>query len=118
MSCGLARAAEAARKEASTKAPASTEAAQLGEDLDSERLLRKVLRYCAAGYLSKGYAQFRASPLADAAKAEVRAELRRLPGAPFPAADGAGGCGCSVGAVHGQVADRRIAGAAIGFSMS
>jgi hypothetical protein len=72
------RAAERGRQGARAKAAASEGAAQLGEDLDSERTLRKVLRYCAAGYLSKGYAQFRASPLADASKSEVREELRRL----------------------------------------
>ena len=38
-----------------------------------------MLRLWAAGYLSKGYAQFSASPLADdATMPEVRTDLRRL----------------------------------------
>ena len=39
------------------------EAVELGSTLDVEKKLATVLRYCAAGYLSKGYAQFGASPL-------------------------------------------------------
>eukprot|EP00964_Phaeocystis_antarctica_P054424 scaffold31979_cov42-Phaeocystis_antarctica.AAC.1 len=34
------------------------EAVELGSTLDVEKKLATVLRYCAAGYLSKGYAQF------------------------------------------------------------
>ena len=45
---------------------------------DMEKKLARVLRLCAAGYLSKGYAQFRASPLADAELAAVRRKLRAL----------------------------------------
>ena len=56
--------------------------------VDVERKLANVLRLCAARYLSKGYAQFSASPLADPATEEVRRKLRALH--PLPARDMSG----------------------------
>jgi hypothetical protein len=46
--------------------------------LDLDRVLASALRLCAAGYLSKGYAQFTASPLAEVSNPKVRDELRDL----------------------------------------
>jgi len=51
--------------------------------------LQPVLRLCAAGYLSKGYAQFSASPLADPAQADVKRKLRQLH--PQPGDESGGG---------------------------
>ena len=65
------------------------EAVELGNTLDVEKKLATVLRYCAAGYLSKGYAQFGASPLADPRLAAVRARLRALHPQPGDASAGA-----------------------------
>jgi hypothetical protein len=77
----------AAREAAQQAEPAATEDGKhLGQSLDLEKKLLSVLRYCAAGYLSKGYAQFKASPLADVEKAEVRATLRGLHPQPTPPA--------------------------------
>ena len=53
-------------------------ARELGETFNVERKLRTVLRYCAAGYLSKGYGTFGKSALQDAADEDVRRRLRAL----------------------------------------
>jgi len=86
---GRLRAREACLSFVSAGAPASARAAAAGkaaaarkakanEALDVEKKLTNVLRLCAAGYLSKGYAQFGTSPLADPRLEAVRRKLRSL----------------------------------------
>ena len=66
----------------------SADAVALGQTLDVEKKLATVLRLAAAGYLSKGYAQFSASPLKDATDPAVKAKLRDLhPQRDCPSAD-------------------------------
>jgi hypothetical protein len=57
---------------------AASEEQQRREGLANSSRLARVLQLCAAGHLSKGYAQFSASPLADMGDAKVRDDLRRL----------------------------------------
>ena len=71
----VARAEKAAGRPAPARAP---EERELDATAESERLLRSVLRLVNAGYLSKGYAQFGASPLADSSKRKVRKQLKGL----------------------------------------
>ena len=46
------------------------QAEELGDDLDVAKRLKTVLRLCAAGYLSKGYGQFKQARMADPAERE------------------------------------------------
>ena len=57
---------------------AAAQAAHASEACDVEKKLTNVLRLCAAGYLSKGYAQFGTSPLSDPSSEVVRRKLRSL----------------------------------------
>ena len=59
--------------------PADTADGQaLGQTLGLERKLLAVLRYCSAGYLSKGYSQFTVGSFADIGDPAVRGTLRAL----------------------------------------
>ena len=49
---------------------------QAPKPVDMQKLLRRVLRLVNAGYLSKGFAQFSASPVVDAQKPKVKQVLR------------------------------------------
>ena len=54
--------------------------AQLGDTVDLAKTLVRVLRLCAAGYLSKGYGQFKQAALADPSVRAVRRCQRDLHG--------------------------------------
>jgi hypothetical protein len=68
--------------------PQTQDGKELGDGADNERRLQVVLRLCAAGYLSKGYAKFKQAGFADTAAREPRNDLRNLHGQrPPPTAD-------------------------------
>jgi hypothetical protein len=62
------------------KAPPSDDPLDLGDDEELRKVLARALRLCSAGYLSKGYAQFRRNAVADTRKTEVCDKLRSLHG--------------------------------------
>jgi hypothetical protein len=79
--------AEAAAAEADTQVDGELRVADgvLGHEVvedpptvEGEKKLRKVLRLCAAGYLSKGYSTFKKGGLAKTAEARVRNDMSRL----------------------------------------
>ena len=72
---GPAAAAEASQGAAPA---ASEEAQQLGDTFDEAKTLARVLQLCAAGYLSKGYGQFKVAAMADPTLVRVAACLRAL----------------------------------------